>query len=72
MKDTLRRAFGRPIQMACNFTTAFSAWYLLPDSANTMQWLAYMFMWVSLLAHGFDNYNEGFDRGIKFMSRLER
>ena len=71
MKDTIKRAFSRPIQMSCNVVTAICAAYLLPDNANTMQWLAYMFIWVSLLAHGLDNYTEGWDRGVKTMDALE-
>jgi hypothetical protein len=71
MKDTIKRAFSRPIQMSCNVVVAISAAYLLPDSATTMQWLAYIFIWVSLLFYGLDNYKEGFDRGLNFMNALE-
>jgi hypothetical protein len=71
MIDTIKRVLSRPIQMSCNVATAISAAYLLPDSATTIQWLAYIFIWVSLLFYGLDNYKEGFDRGVKLMVVLE-
>lgn len=67
----LKRAFSRPIQVACNAATAVCAAYLLPDNATTMQWVAYLFLWASLLAYGLDNYTEGWDRAIKLMDALE-
>lgn len=71
MKSTFKRAFSRPIQLACNFTTAFCTYKLLPEHPDVMQWVAYGFIWASLLAHGLDSYSEGFDRGLKVFDALE-
>lgn len=71
MKSTIRRAFSRPIQMACNAVTAICTYQLLPDSPSAIQWTAYGFIWASLLAYGLDSYNEGFDRGLKVFDALD-
>lgn len=71
MKDTIKRAFSRPVQIASYIVMAVATNHLLPDNATTMQWVAYLFLWASLLAYGLDNYTEGWDRAIKLMDALE-
>ena len=71
MKDTIKRAFSRPIQLSSYVVMGVSTQHLMPKDADTMQWLAYIFIYVAMLTLGFDSYREGFDRGLKFMSRLE-
>lgn len=72
MKDTIKRAFSRPIQLACYAVIGGSMQHLLPDNADVLQWVAFAFVYIALLAYGLDSYNEGFERGLKFMNALER
>ena len=71
MKDTIKRAFSRPIQLACYAAMGISTQYLLPDNADVMHWVAYAFIYIAMLALGLDNYNEGMERGIKIMEKMQ-
>lgn len=71
MKDIIKRAFSRPIQLASYAVMGVSTQHLMPKDADTLQWLAYIFIYVSMLALGLDSYREGIERGIGIMDKLE-
>ena len=71
MKDTIKRMFSRPIQLSSYVVMGVSTQHLMPKDADTMQWLAYIFIYVAMLALGFDSYREGMERGLGIMDALE-
>ena len=71
MKDTIKRAFSRPIQLSCYAVMGISTQHLLPDKPDVMQWVAYAFIYIAMLALGLDSYNEGMERGIKIMEKMQ-
>lgn len=72
MKQTIKRAFSRPYQMAAHIGLAVCLYQLMPDTPPLHYWAYYLGAWGALLLHGFDSYAEGFDRGVAIMNRLER
>lgn len=70
MKDTIKRSFSRPVQMASYLVIALSTQWLVPKDADLMQWLAFGFIYVAVLAHGFDSYREGMERGIAIVEKM--
>lgn len=72
LPNTVRRAFSRPIQLSCYAVMGISTQYLLPDKPEVMQWVAYAFIYIAMLALGLDNYTEGMERGIKISSRFDQ
>jgi len=71
MKDTIKRIFSRPVQLASYIVMGVSTHHLMPKDPDTMQWLAYIFIYVAMLALGFDSYREGMERGLGIMDALE-
>ncbi len=70
MKDTIKRAFSRPIQLACLIVIGIATNHLLPKDPDVMQWVTYAFIYIAMLALGLDNYREGMEKGIKIMEKL--
>ena len=70
MKDTIKRAFSRPVQVVGYIAMALATNHLMPKDPDALQWVAYGFIYASLLAVGLDNYTEGMDKGIKIMEKL--
>jgi hypothetical protein len=71
MKEIIKRAFSRPIQLACYAVMGIATNHLLPKDPDAMQWVAYAFIYVAMLALGLDSYTEGMEKGIKVMEKLE-
>lgn len=71
MKATIKRAFSRPIQLACYAVMGIATQHLLPKEPDALQWVAYAFIYISMLVLALDSYTEGVERGIKIMDRLE-
>lgn len=70
MKDTFKRAFSRPIQIACYAIMAFGTNQLMPSDPDAGHWVAYILIYAAMLFLGFDSYREGVERGIKLMEKL--
>lgn len=70
--DTIKRAFSRPIQLSCYAVMGIATQHLLPDKPDVMQWVAYAFIYIAMLALSLDNYTEGMERGIKISSRFDQ
>jgi hypothetical protein len=71
MKEIIKRAFRRPVQLACYAVMGIATNHLLPKDPDAMQWVAYAFIYVAMLALGLDSYTEGMEKGIKVMEKLE-
>ena len=70
MRDTIKRAFSRPGQIASYIVMAAATNHLMPKDPDALQWVAYGCIYASLLVVGLDNYKEGMGRGIKIMEKL--
>lgn len=71
MKSTLKRAFSRPIQLFSYVVVGVATQHMLPDNPDVLSWAAYVLIYMAVLAVGYDNYNEGVERGIDIMYALE-
>ena len=70
MKDTIKRAFSRPVQIAGYIVMAVATNHLMPKDPDALQWVAYLLIYAAMLFLGFDSYKEGMERGIKLMEKL--
>lgn len=71
MKDTIKRAFSRPIQLACYAVMGIATNHLMPSVPDAKQWVAYILIYAAMLFLGFDSYREGMERGLGIRDKLE-
>jgi hypothetical protein len=71
MKEIIKLAFSRPVQLASYAVMGIATNHLMPKDPDATQWVAYAFIYVAMLALGLDSYTEGMEKGIKVMEKLE-